>query len=132
MVAHGMMMVACALPTTGLVAYHLPILILGFYYATPENEWAEVILPHVPEWMAPRDPGAVRYFFEGLPDGEAVPWDALGPAPDLLGRLLRRPLPGDDLGGRHPAAPVDGGGAPRLPGGPGAPGHGPRGAGLGR
>ena len=76
MVAHGMMMVACALPTTGLVAYHLPILILGFYYATPENEWAEVILPHVPEWMAPRDPGAVRYFFEGLPEGEAVPWDA--------------------------------------------------------
>ncbi len=76
MVAHGMMMVACALPTTGLVAYHLPILILAFYYATPENEWAEVIHPHVPEWMAPRDPGAIRYFFEGLPEGEAIPWDA--------------------------------------------------------
>ena len=76
MVAHGMMMVACALPTTGLVAYHLPILILGFYYATPENEWAEVIHPHVPEWMAPRDPRAIRYFFEGLPEGEAIPWDA--------------------------------------------------------
>jgi len=45
MLVYGMMIVACALPTTGLVAYHLPIMVLSFYYATPENDWAQVIHP---------------------------------------------------------------------------------------
>ena len=71
---YGMMMVACALPTTGLVAYHLPIMVLGFYYATPENDWANLIHPHIAEWMAPRDPEAIKHFFEGLPSGASIPW----------------------------------------------------------
>ena len=70
---YGMMMVACALTTTGLVAYHLPIMVLSFYYATPENDWARVIHPYIPDWMVPKDPVAIKYFFEGLPQGEAFP-----------------------------------------------------------
>ena len=74
LLVYGMMMVACALPTTGLVAYHLPIMVLSFYYATPENDWAQVIHPFIPDWLAPQDPAAIKHFFEGLPQGESVPW----------------------------------------------------------
>ncbi len=74
MLVYGMMMVACALPTTGLVAYHLPIMVLGFYYATPENDWAHVIHPHIADWMVPQDARAIKHFFEGLPVGESIPW----------------------------------------------------------
>lgn len=73
---YAMMMLACAIPTTGLVAYHLPIMVLSFYYATPENDWAHLIHPYIAKWMAPQDPEAIKYFFEGLPRGAAIPWGA--------------------------------------------------------
>ena len=32
-------------------------------------------LDNIPKWLAPRDDaGALRWFFEGLPEGEAIPW----------------------------------------------------------
>ena len=44
------------------------------YLATPENEWAERVHPYVAEWMVPRDELGIRWFFEGLPEGESIPW----------------------------------------------------------
>ena len=32
----------------------------ALYYATPENEWALLILPHLPEWITPQDPEAIK------------------------------------------------------------------------
>lgn len=75
-VIYAMMMVACALPTTGLVAYHLPIMVHSLYFATPENDWIHLIHPHIARWMAPQGPEAIKYFFEGLPSGETIPWGA--------------------------------------------------------
>jgi len=34
-----------------------------FYYATPENEWRELILPNLPEWMMPHGPQSARLFY---------------------------------------------------------------------
>ncbi|MBM4043315.1 MAG: hypothetical protein FJ290_32910, partial [Planctomycetes bacterium] len=51
-----MMIVASAIPTWGLVTNLFHILTRPFYYATPENAWTEIIVPHIPSWIAPRDP----------------------------------------------------------------------------
>ncbi|MBT6146179.1 MAG: hypothetical protein HOH74_12155, partial [Gemmatimonadetes bacterium] len=50
---YTMMIVASAIPTWGLVANLLPILSGVYYYATPENNWAGIIHPFIPQWAAP-------------------------------------------------------------------------------
>jgi len=71
-----MMIVAAGIPSAGFIRYHLFMLVSPFYYASPENEWADLFHKHLPEWFVVRDPKAVRYFYEGLPAGEPVPWRA--------------------------------------------------------
>lgn len=71
----------------GLVVIGVPIFMVGFvlaipttphYFASPENQWGETILPHLPNWLIPANDGlAMTWFFEGLPFGEEVPWGAL-------------------------------------------------------
>ena len=75
-VVYIMAMLATAIPTVGFVENLLPIIAGLYYYATPENDWVNLIHPHVPEWLAPQDPRAVRHFFEGLPEGTPLPWGA--------------------------------------------------------
>jgi hypothetical protein len=62
-----------------LVIRQYLIMVAAQGYATPENEVAEIVLPHVPDWMVPgksaRAP-AVRYAFEGVPTGGTLPWRA--------------------------------------------------------
>ena len=70
--------VASAIPTSGFTANLIALLPSVFYYATPENEWAQLLHPHVTEWLVPQDPEAIRYFFEGLPSGTAHPPGAPG------------------------------------------------------
>ena len=75
-VIYVMMIVASAIPTWGLVTNLFHILTRPFYYATPENRWDELVQPLIPSWLAPRDPSVARYFYEGLPDGIPLPWEA--------------------------------------------------------
>jgi hypothetical protein len=73
--AYIMMTVACAIPTMGLTAQLLPILTAPFYYALPENSWAEVLHPHIKPWLVPQGKQQIKYFYEGLPAWESgVPW----------------------------------------------------------
>ena len=70
----------------GLVASGIPIFVAGYilaviskpyYGATPENEWSSYIQPYLPDWAIPSSTGdAMRYFYEGLPSGEPIPFDA--------------------------------------------------------
>ncbi len=70
-----MMLVACAIPTMGLTAQLLPIITSAYYFATPENSWAEVVQPHLPTWLVPQDPKAIRDFYEGSSTGAgSLPW----------------------------------------------------------
>jgi len=69
-----MALLATSIPTIGFSEYLLPILAGVYYYASPENNWADLIHPCVPLWLAPQDPDALRDFFEGLPQGQPVPW----------------------------------------------------------
>lgn len=74
----------------GLVVTGIPVFIVGtllalisspYYAATPENEWAGYIQPYLPDWAIPSADGdAMRWFYEGLPTGEKIPYDVwIGP-----------------------------------------------------
>ena len=36
-----------------------------FWFDTPENEWAEIMQPHVPRWLVVSDENIIRGFYEG-------------------------------------------------------------------
>ena len=71
-----MLIVSAAIPTNALTGLLVSTLAAPFYYATPENRWAEFLDPYIPKWMAPRDPEAIRQFWEGLSPGASIPWNA--------------------------------------------------------
>ena len=71
---YGMMMVGTVVPTMGLGGYLFPLTTGVFYYASPENRWAEFLRPNVPRWLAPGSEEAIRYLYEGLPQGRPIPW----------------------------------------------------------
>ena len=72
----GMMLVASGIPSSGLMRYLVPLAVSPFYFATPENEWITLFHQHLPDWMVVKDPKAVFYFYEKLPDGDPIPWRA--------------------------------------------------------
>ena len=70
----AMMFVSASLPTFGLVEHLLPMITGVYYYATPENGWGDLIQPLVPGWIAPSGESLILGFYEGLPQGESIPW----------------------------------------------------------
>lgn len=75
-IIYVMMIVASAIPTWGFSANLVAMLPAVYYYATPENNWAELLHPYVADWLVPQDPAAIKYFFEGLPKDMPLPWGA--------------------------------------------------------
>ncbi|MBM4042456.1 MAG: hypothetical protein FJ290_28525 [Planctomycetes bacterium] len=71
-----MLVLASAIPSWGFTMNMMGLTGGLRYYASPENEWYAHILPHLKAWAAPTDDAALRYFFEGLPPNEALPWQA--------------------------------------------------------
>lgn len=61
------------------IAQKVPPMIAGtFYYASDQNHYQELFLPHIASWLTPSDPTIIRGMFEGSAQG--VPWQAwLGP-----------------------------------------------------
>ena len=69
-----MWIVATAIPERGLTSILLPHLTAVIYFATPENNWAE-LFPHIPAWMIPHhDIDQIKNFFEGAPQDQGIPW----------------------------------------------------------
>jgi len=67
-------LVGAAIPANGLTGFMLGIIATPYYYATPENKWAS-FHPYIPGWIVPPDMHhAMRWFFNGLPPGETIPW----------------------------------------------------------
>ena len=71
-----MMLVGSVVVVTGLTGSLLPVITGVIYYATPENNWDALFVPHLHPWLVPQNAEAVRLFYEGLPRGMAIPWDA--------------------------------------------------------
>ncbi|MXX03810.1 MAG: hypothetical protein F4X08_11035 [Gemmatimonadetes bacterium] len=59
-------LVSSTIPGKAFVDYFVGILASPFYYATPENRWADTFFPHLPGWLVVRDDlGAATGFYEG-------------------------------------------------------------------
>ncbi len=60
----------------GLGAFLLAVIAAPFYYASPENRWADFLFEHIPRWLVPsNDANAMGEFFAGLPPGRPLPWN---------------------------------------------------------
>jgi hypothetical protein len=62
--------------TYGMTSYLLSIMSAPYYFASPENRWAEFFHQYIPDWLVPQDRQAIVWFYQGLPPGEAIPWRA--------------------------------------------------------
>lgn len=69
-----MMMTSCAVTGMGLTHYQIPLMATLHYFSTPENNWVNLVAPHVSGWLIVDDPDAAKYFFEGLPEDMPIPW----------------------------------------------------------
>lgn len=74
----SMLITSCA-AHWGMVGQVIPYLAGVRYYSTPENHWWETIGPTIEPWLLPHGEKAIRWFFEGLPSGEPIPWSAWWP-----------------------------------------------------
>jgi hypothetical protein len=76
LVVLAMGLVGAAVPAYGLTSFFLGMISVPYYRATPENQWADLVHPHLPTWLTPtNEGGAMRWLFEGLPQGYDIPWD---------------------------------------------------------
>ena len=69
-------LIGAIFPGLGLGSFLIGIIAAPYYYASPENQWAEYLHPYIPSWIAPTDTESVRALFEGLGPGQAAPYDA--------------------------------------------------------
>jgi hypothetical protein len=71
-----MLAVACSIPGMGFTQFMIPCMLGSTYYATTENQWELYYTQHAPQFMIPQGENVARFFFEGLPQGVPVPWEA--------------------------------------------------------
>ena len=78
-VAYVLILVANTLTGRGFSSQILPVITGSTYYATPENDWGNIVQPVLPVWPLPQGRDALWQFYEGSPGG-AIPWNAwVGP-----------------------------------------------------
>ncbi len=71
---YSMALVAAGIPSFGWTGLLIPYLAGPFYFATPENNWAQILHPHLPRWLFPQNKEAVVWLYQGLPHGVPIPW----------------------------------------------------------
>ena len=79
LVIYVMMVMASPIPTLNFMGPFFKTLLRPFYFASPENDWGVLILPHIPDWLMPHDPEVARLFYEGGEQGQPIPWAGLQP-----------------------------------------------------
>ncbi len=76
-VIFAMGLVAVVVPEFRLTGFFLGLVASPYYFATTENGWVEFLQPYMRTWAVPPDSArAMRWFYEGLPAGESIPWSA--------------------------------------------------------
>jgi hypothetical protein len=71
-------MALCANATSLFLMYFLSAaMVAPHYFASAENKWDDVLIPSLPKWLTVSDDDhAVKWFYQGLPPGHALPWKA--------------------------------------------------------
>ena len=70
---YSMLIVAGPIVSIGGIHFLIPTLIAPYYFATPENEYNLLFHRFIPNWFGPKDPIAIRDFYESSIDG-SIPW----------------------------------------------------------
>ena len=64
-------------PTYAMSNYLVGMMATAEYYATPENQWRELVFPHLPDWLIiTNEQNANQDYYWGLPPNAAIPWAA--------------------------------------------------------
>ncbi|MBT3342937.1 MAG: hypothetical protein HN712_00125 [Gemmatimonadetes bacterium] len=73
---YAMLLIVSALCTMGLSEQILPIITAIFYFASPQNHWAERLFPHLPSRLLVDDGTGSRLFYEGVAagSGDQIPY----------------------------------------------------------
>ena len=72
----SMGLVGATMPIWSSTGFLIGYISAPYYYATEDNNWAELLHPHLPDFLIPSNEGnAVAWFFEGRPEGAPIPWD---------------------------------------------------------
>jgi len=71
-----MALVGASIPTWGTSTYLIAVIAAPQYFASPENQWNEKIVQFIKEWLVPQDMTALRWFYNGIPAGQPIPWGA--------------------------------------------------------
>ncbi len=67
--------VGALIPGIAMMNTFLGTIASPYYFASPENAWAEYLLEYVPKWLVPsNETGAISSFYNSLPAGERIPW----------------------------------------------------------
>ncbi len=71
---YALLLLVAVLPSCQFAQW-LPSVVTGpFYFGTPENKWLP-LTKYIPNWWTPLDKGKIKWFYEGLPPGESIPWE---------------------------------------------------------
>ena len=74
-VVYIMLIIVASLATMGLCETILPAITGVFYYASPENKWAELLFPHLPMDLLVDDGTGMQTFYEGFETAQnQIPW----------------------------------------------------------
>ena len=71
---YAMVAASAGISTVGYATFVTVMATASHYFASPENRWAILVQPHIPPWLTVNHPDAVRWFWEGIPDHQAIPW----------------------------------------------------------
>ena len=66
-----MMTVSTVLSSSGGLHFIVPTITAAFHYADSSNGWAGLFHQYIPDWIALKDPEALRGFYNGH---ASVPW----------------------------------------------------------
>ena len=69
-----MAMIGGSIPTWGTSTYLVAVIAAPQYFASPENAWNESIVRFIKTWLVPQDMTALRWFYNGIPADQPIPW----------------------------------------------------------
>lgn len=64
-VIYVMLTISTAIVSIDFLDVLLPMMTHPHRFATPENRWADIIMPHIPSWISVSDPEALKGWYEG-------------------------------------------------------------------
>ncbi len=65
LVVYVMLVISTAIVSIDFLDVLVPMMTYPFRFATPENQWAQLVHPHIPAWISVRDPAVIKGWYEG-------------------------------------------------------------------